>query len=49
MNWLEAVQAAIIILNWLKEHPPSNEEISQEELDEANAKMKAAIEKWQKA
>lgn len=49
MNWLEVVQAAILILNWLRENPPSGEEVSQKQLEEANAKMKAAIKKWEEA
>jgi hypothetical protein len=39
-----AAQKIMELLNWLKEHPPND--VTQEQLDEANAKMNAAVEKW---
>jgi len=49
MTYLEVIQAAILIINWLKANPPSDREIDQKELDEANAKMKEAVERWKEA
>lgn len=46
MSWLEAVQAVLVILEWLKNNPPSGSEISQEQLDEVNRRMNEAVANW---
>lgn len=49
MNWIEVVQAAILILKWLRENPPQDENVTPEQRREANEKMKAAIKAWEEA